>query len=105
MQVCKDRWFEPGSYLIFQLSLDIGAEPVGLIKEILITDGSYASFVQLCTIEKCIMNLNCLQITLEQELTYIKFEDLKFKQPHLAKYISNFLYLQVRYFHHLISKI
>ncbi len=82
--------YEPGSNLIFQLSLDIGKKSVGLINEILISDGSNAFFVQLCTIEKYILNLNCLQITLEQQYTYIKFKDLKFKQPQFAKLFQIF---------------
>ena len=95
--------YESGSFLIIQLSLDLGTKPVGLIKEILESEGIYIFYVQLCTLEKYSSKLNSLQIKLELEHTYIKYKDLYFKQAQFAKYFLNLLFLQVRYFHQLIN--
>ena len=95
--------YEPGSFLIIQLSLDFGTKPVGLIKEILESEGIYIFYVQLCSLEKYSSKLNSLQIKLELEHTYIKYKDLYFKQAQFAKYFLNLLFLQVRYFHQLIN--
>ena len=96
--------YTPGSFLILNFNLKVNrSESIGMIKEILVVDGIYIFYVQLHSIKKFHKNLNCFEISSEENYIYVKFDDLYFKQVQFGKYFSDLLFLQVRYLHHLLS--
>ena len=94
--------YKPGFFLIIELDLNYGKLSVGLIKDIYVVDGSYFFHLQLCTFDNNHSNLNCLEISLVSKYDFINFKELYFKQPQFGMLILNVLYLQVRYYHHLL---
>ena len=97
--------YQKASFLIIDLDLSIGKMSVGMIKEIFIVDGAYVFYLQLCNIDKIHSNLNCLEISLISSYIYVNYDDLYFKQAQFGIYISNLLYLQVRYYHRLFVTV
>ena len=94
----------PGSFLILNFDLKVNlTDSIGMIKEILVVDGLYIFYLQLHSIKKFHKNLNCLEISSQENYKYVKYEDLYFKQVQFSKYFSDLLFLQVRYLHHLLS--
>jgi hypothetical protein len=95
-----------GSYLILDFNLKIGGnESIGAIKEILTVDGYYVFYLELYSIKNQDLHYNCLEISSENKIRFMKYEDWRFKQAHFAKYISDRFLLQIRYLHHLIIPI
>ena len=73
-----------------------------MVKEIFVIDGVSIFYLQLCKIDKQHSNLNCLEISFTSKYRFVKLDDLFFKQAQFGIYLSNILYLQVRYYHHLL---
>jgi hypothetical protein len=95
----------PGCFLIIELDLSVDMTSVGLVKEIFVVDGNHIFYLQLFKIVKQNSSLNCFEISLTTKHHYIKFDDLIFKQAQFGIYVSNKLYLQVRYYHHLLIPV
>ena len=92
----------PGCFLIIELNLSVDMLSVGMVKEIFVVDGVSIFYLQLCKIDKQHSNLNCLEISFTSKYRFVKLDDLFFKQAQFGIYLSNILYLQVRYYHHLL---
>jgi hypothetical protein len=90
--------YYPGAYLIIDLTLKESSSE-GLIDTTLNVAGRTDFYLQLNCIISKIKKLNCLKIKPTKTYSYIKYEDLDYKQINYALIRNSDTLLPLRYFH------
>jgi hypothetical protein len=92
-----------GSYLIIKLCLQKNSSSIGLIDKIFNVDGETVFYLQLFITKEKIIKLNCMQIEKTDKYSYLKYDDLIYKQVNFSFLEDDKIFLPARYYYTLYA--